>query len=283
MTQASNVGILTPKINSSGQLDATTGLTGATPIANGGTNNASLAVTAGGVLYTDGSKVVNVGAGTSGQVLQSNGASAPTWGTAGGGGLNGMTTFTSSGTFTVPAGVTKILVELCGAGGGARGATPSAGAAGGYSIGVITVTPGASITATIGTGVANGTGGTTSFSTISATGGSCSSSGGSGGTGSGGSRNITGGTAGLTPGYYGGSGGAVGGGNGGAFVYSDGHSPVSVSGLLGGSAGWAFYNQYDGTYYGSPTATGFGNGAFLNPSSNVTSYAGANGIIILIY
>lgn len=51
------------------------------PIAKGGTNNGSLAVTAGGVLYTDGSKVVNVGAGTSGQVLQSNAASPPTWNT----------------------------------------------------------------------------------------------------------------------------------------------------------------------------------------------------------
>lgn len=56
----------------------------ATPvsIANGGTNNGSLAVTAGGTLYTDGSKLVNVGAGTSGQVLKSNGASAPSWAAA---------------------------------------------------------------------------------------------------------------------------------------------------------------------------------------------------------
>lgn len=60
-------------------LPLTTGVTGVLPIANGGTNNGSLAVTAGGVLYTDGTKVVNVGAGTSGQVLQSNGASAPSW------------------------------------------------------------------------------------------------------------------------------------------------------------------------------------------------------------
>jgi len=52
---------------------------GVTQIAGGGTNNGSLAVTAGGVLYTDGSKVVNVGAGSSGNILQSNGASAPTW------------------------------------------------------------------------------------------------------------------------------------------------------------------------------------------------------------
>lgn len=43
MTQANNVGILTPKINASGQLDVTTGLTGATPVANGGTGATTLA------------------------------------------------------------------------------------------------------------------------------------------------------------------------------------------------------------------------------------------------
>lgn len=282
MTQASNVGILTPKINSSGQLDATTGLTGAVPVANGGTGAATY--TANNVLLGNGTSAFQtVAPGTNGNVLTSNGTTWTSSAPAGGGGLNGMTTFTSSGTFTVPAGVTKILVELCGAGGGARGWTPSVGAAGGYSKGVITVTPGASITATVGTGVANGTGGTTSFSTITATGGSCSISGGTGGTGSGGSRNITGGTGLLSTSYYGGSGGAVGGANGGYFIYGDAHMPVSVSGLLGGSAGWAYYNQYDGSNWSSPTPTGPGNGACVNSGSGSSSIAGANGIIILIY
>lgn len=54
-------------------------VSGTLPIANGGTNNAALLVTAGGVPYTDGSKFVNVGAGTTGQILYSNGASPPTW------------------------------------------------------------------------------------------------------------------------------------------------------------------------------------------------------------
>jgi hypothetical protein len=45
MSQANNVGILTPKINSSGQLDAATGLTGVVPAANGGTGNTSGAAT----------------------------------------------------------------------------------------------------------------------------------------------------------------------------------------------------------------------------------------------
>lgn len=49
------------------------------PISGGGTNNGSLPVTAGGMLYTDGTKIQNIGVGTSGQVVQSNGASAPSW------------------------------------------------------------------------------------------------------------------------------------------------------------------------------------------------------------
>jgi hypothetical protein len=83
MTQAFNLSQFANKVNSSGQADLTTAVTGTLPIANGGTNNGSLAVTAGGVVYTDGSKLANVGAGTSGQVLKSNGASVPTWGFAG--------------------------------------------------------------------------------------------------------------------------------------------------------------------------------------------------------
>ena len=65
-------------------------ITGVAAIANGGTNNASLAVSAGGVIYTDGSKLVNVGAGSAGNVLQSNGSAAPTWvvPSAGGGTAN---------------------------------------------------------------------------------------------------------------------------------------------------------------------------------------------------
>lgn len=52
---------------------------GITPIARGGTNNTTLSIVNGGVLYTDGTRVMNSGAGTAGQVLQSNGAAAPTW------------------------------------------------------------------------------------------------------------------------------------------------------------------------------------------------------------
>ena len=43
--------------------------------------------TAGGITYGDGSTYANTAAGTSGQLLQSNGASAPTWATLAGGGI----------------------------------------------------------------------------------------------------------------------------------------------------------------------------------------------------
>ena len=61
-----------------------TGVTGTLPVANGGTNNASLSVTQGTVYYGDGSKLVGLAPGTSGQFLKTNGASAnPEWASAG--------------------------------------------------------------------------------------------------------------------------------------------------------------------------------------------------------
>ena len=94
--------------------------------------------------------------------------------------------FTSSGTFTVPSGVTQVLVTLIGGGGGgSKGGGGSLSGAGGGGGGVyyrtpVTVTPGSSIPVTIGSGGAGGTsshidgyaGGTSSFgSYLSATGG----------------------------------------------------------------------------------------------------------------
>lgn len=58
--------------------DVSTDATGILPMANGGTDKA-LTPVLGGVVYTDGGSMEVLGAGTSGQVLQSNGAAAPTW------------------------------------------------------------------------------------------------------------------------------------------------------------------------------------------------------------
>jgi hypothetical protein len=56
----------------------TADVSGVLPLANGGTNVA-LTATAGGAVYSTGSELAITAAGTIGQFLKSNGASAPTW------------------------------------------------------------------------------------------------------------------------------------------------------------------------------------------------------------
>lgn len=117
-----------------------------------------------------------------------------------------VVSFTSTGTYTVPATCTRIFVQLVGGGGGSAGYN-EAGGAGGYAEGFYSVTPGTSYTVTIGGGgggvgyyAAAGDGGTTSFgSLISATGGyganrNYSHGGGHGGSGSSGQVNLQGGS-----------------------------------------------------------------------------------------
>lgn len=56
------------------QIPLTTDVTGVLPIANGGTNNGSLSVTAGNLFYSDGSKLVGFAHGTAAQALRWNGS-----------------------------------------------------------------------------------------------------------------------------------------------------------------------------------------------------------------
>ena len=173
----------------------TIAFSGTLPVASGGTN-ATATPTAGAVAYGTGSAYAFSASGTAGQVLTSSGSSAPTWGTPTVVSQPNCTVYTSgTNTFTVPNGITKIMVEVWGGGGGAAIGTEGGGG-GGYSKGILSVTPGATITATVGAGGTGGqsygsnggTGGTSTFSTISATGGSGTGSGlGAGGIGSGGS------------------------------------------------------------------------------------------------
>ena len=65
-------------------LPLTTGVTGTLPIANGGTNGTSTP-TAGAVPYGTGTAYAFTTAGTTGQVLTSNGSGTPTWSTPSGG------------------------------------------------------------------------------------------------------------------------------------------------------------------------------------------------------
>ena len=68
----------------------------------------------------------------------------------------GSQTFTSSGTFTVPIGYTSVTICMVGGGGGGGTDGRDNNAGGGYAGGIVTqtvaVTPGGSITVTIGTG-----------------------------------------------------------------------------------------------------------------------------------
>jgi len=121
------------------------------------------------------------------------------------GGLESVQVFTSTGTWTRPAGITKIIVEGVSGGGGGGNLlnqnSGSGGGGGGYFKELLDVSAIASATATVGAaGAVDGNGGTSSFgSYCSATGGIGGTSnsdtadpGGTGGIASGGTINIPG-------------------------------------------------------------------------------------------
>lgn len=190
------------------QVDMTTGVTGALPVANGGsgdTTHTAYAVLCGGTTTTAAVQSV-ASVGTSGQVLTSNGASAlPTFQSpASTGRLLGIQYFTSGGTWTKPAGCTQAFIRVQ-AGGGGSGNAGATGGGGGYSERFVTGSLGSTETVTVGaagtggdTGQAGTAGGTSSFgSWASATGGSGGAASGltgaAGGTGSSGDMNVSGG------------------------------------------------------------------------------------------
>jgi hypothetical protein len=190
MTQAFNLSQFANKVNTSGQADLTTAVTGTLPVANGGTGATTL--TSGNVLIGAGtSAVTSVAAGTAGNVLTSNGT---TWTSgAASGGQYRIQIFTSPGTWTRPGSVTNARVYVIGGGGGATINTPGAAGVGGIADAFITTLSGP-VAVTVGSGGAGAftgtaaSGGTSSFgSFLSATGGSGSTFGsptpGSAGTG----------------------------------------------------------------------------------------------------
>jgi hypothetical protein len=182
MTQAFNLSQFANKVNTSGQANLTTAVTGTLPVANGGTGQTTL--TSNNVLLGNGTGgVITVAPSTSGNVLTSNGT---TWISATGSSYTGTQTviFTASGTFTPPAGLTSFRITVIG--GGCGGGSSTNGGAGGIAIANISSFSGA-ITITIGAGGrANPqtAGGTTSATgtgvSLSATGGSGSTTGGVG-------------------------------------------------------------------------------------------------------
>jgi hypothetical protein len=207
-------------------------------------------------------------------------------------------TFDSSGTFDVPPGEGRIMVEVWGGGGGGggggnggtysemtySGGPGGGGGGGGYGKDAISVTPGSSLTVTIGAGgtaggigSAGSGGGTTSVSDISgvlisATGGNGgaaggnSSSGGNGSAGNGGNPGTS--TASLSINGVQGGGGP--------------NTAVTASGGSGGVGG--AYGSCPGAF-GTGQAPGGGgaSGAGQYGAAGTAGNSGASGMVVIYY
>ena len=138
--------------------------------------------------------------------------------------------FTTSGTFSVPAGVTAVDVLVVGGGGGSRSDGGGAGAGGLIYRPGFSVTPGGTITVTVGCGgSADNSGQDTVFSTLTAKGGGASNT--PGGSGGGAGRDGGGGRGNATQPTQPGDSGAYGFGNQG------GVNTVPSGGWIAGSGG----------------------------------------------
>ena len=194
-------------------------------------------------------------------------------------------TFATSGTFTVPDGVTSIKVEAWGAGGGGGGISiynepGSGGGGGGYSANISSVNPGQVIPYTVGTGGAGATyyqfsglanasvGNSSTILTLTASGGGAgrSNSGavGAGGTASGGTINKTG-----DNGFIGVASTRVNEGNG-------GNGGNGANGAIGGVGS-------NGTTGGSGSVPGGGGGGGYDNNHITNGGAGGNGQVVVTY
>lgn len=196
--------------------------------------------------------------------------------------LSRIVTFSSSGTYTPPAGVTRIKVTITGAGGGGAGCQASStaqtfsgsgGGAGGTAIALLNPLA-SSYVVTVGTGGKGGVGaasgangGNTSFGALLANGGlgaykvgATNTSGGEGGAATGGDVNIRGGD---------GSDGQTGTylitGNGGASYHGGGGRAGNAVGLGGRTPGSGGGGAYD----------------VATTGKSYTGGTGANGIVII--
>lgn len=209
-------------------------------------------------------------------------------------------TFTTSGSFITPSGVTSVQVEAWGAGGGAGSSSNASGGGGGgaYTKGTLTgLGANANLTVTVGSaGAVGSNGGASSVNTVVANGGSAASNrtGGAGGTASAISGFVTtsyaGGAGGNgRPSSSGGNNEAGGGGGGSAFTTGTGNNGAnggsSTSAVSAGGTGTG--NGGDGASGdGTPPATagGFpGGGGGGRGEASTSSFGGAGGQVILTW
>lgn len=209
-------------------------------------------------------------------------------------GLSGSQVFTSGGTFTTPAGITKVWVRAVGGGGGGGSGTSNGstggggggGGGGGYSEILADLTGVSTVAVTIGAGGAGGTagsnnavsGGNTTFGSFLTAGGGVhglpgntgGGTGGAGGSSSSGDLNLSGGAGGngTTSGTS-----ATSGSGGGSSIYGAGGVFVTAGGATV-STGNA------GSIYGG----GGGGGALgATGGSAPVGGAGASGMVIIIW
>jgi parallel beta-helix repeat protein len=199
-------------------------------------------------------------------------------------------TLTTSGNWTVPAGVTSVTIECWGGGGG--GATVASGTSGGggggggayTKINAYAVTPGASIPYTIGAGgTAGNSGGTTTFNTTTP---ACVAAGGAGASGASGGNGGAAGTFAGGNGFTWVSGTNGGGGGGSAGTASAGNNATSSTGAVAVTGGGPGGNGATGNNNGSAPASGpggGGGGAYHSSGGSKTGGAGYRGQIILTW
>jgi len=205
-------------------------------------------------------------------------------------GLGGQV-FTSSGTFTVPSGVTAVKVTVVGGGGsgaGTSGANQAGAGGGGGGMGVAYVTgltPGGAVTVTVGAG-ATGTTGAGSAGGTSSFGAYCTATGGGGGSKITSYGTASGGAAGSTTGCDF-SGFSLAGGNGSWTSGCTSDSYSAGSGASGTRLGFGTPSGGSGALNGTPGAGvvyGSGGGGRTNNNALSTSANGgngANGIVIV--
>ncbi len=279
---------------SSGAGGNASGITGGTGTATGGGNGGN-----GSTAGRNGNTGLVYGGGGSGAYVNNNTNRSGGNGAAGRVVITWSGAFYSTGTFTVPAGVTSITVECWGGGGSGGGTTANSaggGAGGAYAKKTLSVTPGATYTVTVG-GVRTGT------------------------TGAGATGNPTwfgsaatvyaqGGAGGAAPNY-----GTVAGGIGSAsssigdVVYPGGNGANGTTVLSGGGGGGAGSTGAGGNATGTAAGTGTtdgggsggnglttggngltgsaagggGGGAYVNNNTNRTGGNGAAGKVVITW